>query len=304
MTQRISDIYKELYSGVKSKTYLAEKFKVTTKTIENTIAKTHNVIVYDRKLGGYRFSSLLPNYIPYDIIISLLQNSISNEIAKQDFATISRIIKNEKDAYIPMIPTSTLSSLSKKLIMLELAIKTNCIIKIDYQGNKKPLEEKYIKPHRINTSDNSYYLYASYDKKNINNIGEFRSFAVNSIYKINPIEWIKGEVFYIDIIGNAYGIIDKEKFVTLRLIKNAANYFKRERQFSKEQFDFVAEEIDGTVIMKMYYNNIEEVVRLVQQWMPYILVDDSSLEKQEIYKIINKHYRKLISNIGDDFYER
>jgi len=293
MEKRIKGMYEALYHGVKSKQYFAERYGVTTKTVENTVTKTGGDIVYDRKLGSYRFASLLPAYIPHNLLVSLLQNSISNETAKHDFLTLTRFLKEQEEIILPMIPTSIMSSLTQKLIMLEVAIRSNCIIKINYTGNEKPLEEKFIRPHRVNTSENSYYLYGSYDGRNGKNIGEYRSFAVNSMHDIAPIEWVKGEIFFIEGTGNAYGIITKEKFVMLRLSGNAANYFKRERQFSKEQFDFVQEETDGTVLMKMYYNNIQEVVKLVQQWMPYIKVDSDMRIAENIYGAIHQNMKKL-----------
>ncbi|WP_434638147.1 WYL domain-containing protein [Sulfurimonas sp. NW7] len=295
MQERIATIYEELYSGVKNKHYFANKFNVTTKTIENTIAKIEDII-YDKKLSAYRFATLLPKYIHHNLVVRLLQNSISNEIAKDDFLTISNILKENKEILLPMIPTQVLSSLTKKLIMLEVAICSNCIIKVEYISNKKPMEIKYIKPHKINTSENSYYLYGSYDEQNKNNIGEYRSFAVNSMHNITPVEWLKGEKFFIEGIGNAYGMITKEKFVTLKLTASAANYFKRERQFSKEQYDFILEEADGAVVMKMYYNNLQEVIKLVQQWMPYICIENNPNLAQKVYRIIQKNMDVLLKN--------
>lgn len=294
MENRINGIYEELYGGAKSKQYLAERYGVTTKTIENTVAKMEGEVVYDKKISGYRFASLLPKYILHNHLIALLQNSISNETSKHDFLKLSEILKQEHLA-LPLVPTEVMSPMTKKLIMLHIAIHTNCIIQISYTGNDKPIEEKYVRPHRINTSENSYYLYGSYDNRNQKSVGEYRSFAVNGIHKIAPVEWVKGESFFIEGEGNAYGLITKEKFTTLQLNGNSANYFKRERQFSKAQFDFISEEPDGSVLMKMYYNNIQEVVKLVQQWMPYISIQDTSDVKEEVYTAIQENLKKLIS---------
>lgn len=249
-------------------------------------------VVYDKKLSGYRFASLLPKYIPHNLLIELLQNSISNETAKQDFLRVSEMLRQEPLS-LPMIPTEAMSPMTKKLIMLEIAIHSNCVVEISYTGNDKSKEKKYVRPHRINTSDNSYYLYGSYDKKNKVNVGEYRSFAINSIHEIHPMEWIKGETFFIEREGNAYGIITKEKSVMLKLTGNSANYFKRERQFSKAQFDFVSEEPDGSVLMKMYYNNLQEVVKLVQQWMPFIAVEEGCPKRDEIYTAIKNNIHLL-----------
>ena len=295
METRIKNIYGELYQGVKSKKYFAALYGVTTKTVENTIAKVTEDIVYDKKLGGYRFSSLLPKYIPHDIFFKLLQHSVSNEIVKHDFYTLSEMIKEKEDINLPMVPTSTVSSLAQKIIMLEVAIRSNCIIEIDYLGNDRPLEKKYIRPHKINTSENSYYLYGSYDKRNERDVGCYRSLAVNGMHTISPIAYVKEETFYMNGIGNAYGIITKEKSITLMLEGSSANYFKRERQFNKEQFDFISEEVDGSVLMKMYYNNLQEVVMLLQQWMPFISIEDTKKITEEVYAIIQKNTKRLMN---------
>lgn len=292
MDIRTRSIYEEIFNGPKSKRYLASLHGVTTRTIENTISKTNGDIVYDKKIKGFRFESLLPKFIPHHVLFRLLQDCINNEIIKNDLFILSKMLNDEIDISIPMIPTSTISVLSKKLIILEVAIRSNCIIKIDYVGNDRPLDTKYVAPHRIGTSGNTYYLYSSYDKRNARDIGEFRSFALNGIHDISPVEYVLDEVFFIEGISNAYGIITKEKFVILRLEGHSANYFKREGLFNKEQFEFVSEELDGSVIMRMYYNNIQEIIHLIQSWMPFIRIEGELAD--DIYEIIVKNTNELV----------
>ena len=297
MDKRIKRIYSELYKTPRKKKYLAELFDVNPKTIENTINKYPDDIVLDKELGAYRFKTLLPKYIPHDIFFTLFQGSIGNEIIKNDFLSLSKMINLEEDLNFPMIPTQGLSSLAQKIIMAEVAINSNCIVQLDYLGNSKPLEKKYIKPHKIIATGFTYYLYVSYDSRNQENIGAFRSLAFNGMHSLSPLEYLKNETFLMEGSGNAFGLISKEKSITLKLEAASANYFKREGQFNKENFDFISEEIDGSVIMKMYYNNIQEVVKLIQSWMPLISVHDNETITDEVYRTILENAKRLTKEI-------
>ncbi len=297
MDKRIKSIYSELYKAPRKKKYLAELFDVNPKTIENTINRYPDDIVLDKELGAYRFKTLLPKYIPYDIFFTLFQGSIGNEIIKNDFLSLSKMINLEEELNLPMIPTQGLSSLAQKIIMAEIAINSNCIVKLDYLGNSKPLEKKYIKPHKIIATGFTYYLYVSYDSRNQENIGAFRSLAFNGMHSLSPLEYLKDETFLMEGSGNAFGLISKEKSITLKLEAASANYFKREGQFNKENFDFISEEIDGSVIMKMYYNNIQEVVKLIQSWMPLISVHDNERITDEVYRTILENAKRLTKEV-------
>ena len=296
MDKRIKQIYSELYKEPKKKKELAELFKVTTKTIENTISRYSEEIILDKELGKYRFKNLLPLYIPHDIFFHLFQNSISNEIIKNDYFNFSKLINDTENINFPMLETQGLSRLAQKIIMAEVAINSNCIIKLEYLGNSKPMETKYIRPHKIITDQSTYYLYISYDDRNEENIGSFRSLAFNGMHNFIPVAYMKNKVFRIKGIGNAYGLITKEKYITLKLASASANYFKREGQFNKENFDFVSEEIDGSIIVKMYYSNIQEVVKLIQSWMPLISIYDTVEITQKVYDTINENTKRLTSN--------
>lgn len=296
MKKRIKCIYTELYGGLKTKVYFAELYGVTTKTIENTVAKAEGDIVFDRKLGGYRFKNLLPKYIPHDVFFRLLRNSISNEVIKQDFAFLAKKIQ-KKELDLPLISTHDLSSMVQKIIMAEVAIRFNCVIQMRYLGNKGEVEDKFVRPHRINTSTNTYYLYGEYDARNPKNVGEMRSFAINGIQSILPIEYIKDGGFFQEGHGNAYGMISKEKSVRLRLRGAAANNFKREGWANKEVFDLLHEEPDGNIIVLMYYNKMAEIMKLIQFWMPLITIQDERDIAEKVYGEIQKNIHDFTQNM-------
>lgn len=297
METRIKTIYRELYKGPKKKKYFAELFDVTTKTIENTMMKCVDDIVLDRSLGAYRFKNLLPNYIPYETFFYYFEGSITNQIIKNDFSSIGQLIQSQNEFNLPMLNTSKLSTFAKRIIMGHVAINSSCILEVDYVGNSKPLETKYVKPHKVITTGFTYYLYCSYEERNGENIGEYRSLAFNGISRIESIEYIKDAKFIIEGEGNAYGLIDKDKFVTLNLSPSSANFFKREGQFKNPSFDFVFEDADGAVTMKMYYNNIHQIVQLVQRWMPQISIIDNPEIANKVFSTINNNFKELSENM-------
>ena len=100
--------------------------------------------------------------------------------------------------------------------------------------------------------------------------------------------------FKIDQKGNAFGSFKKDKFVILNMDRNSANYFKREMLFNNDAFEMVDEELEGeNITVKMYFNEIFEVVKLVQQWMPQITIQSSEQIRNEVYKEIENNLEKL-----------
>jgi len=300
MKTRMLKIYKELYRLPQNKIYFSELFDITTKSVENTMKKYDNDIVYDRKLGKYRFRTLLPSLIPVETFFLIFKDSVANELIKKDILTISTLLSHNSESLVRLIVTEHFSPLVKHIIMSHIAIGHNCTLKITYTSIKKPTETKYIRPHKITSTGYIYYLFASYDKRNKNSIGEFRSFAFNSISDMTAVEYLKDEHFSIDGKGNAYGMIDRDKSVLLKLKPFAASFFKRERQFEREEFEFVSEDINGDVLLKMYYNNLDEIVYLLQQWMPLIEVEEESLEKKDVYRLIKNHCKELLGDFMEE----
>jgi hypothetical protein len=295
MEIRIKKIYHELYEAPRSKEYFAKLFDVSTKTIENTINNCKNDITYDKKLSSYRFINLLPKYISHESFFKLFQSSIGNNVIKNDFIDIGKTI-NQAEADFPMINTSTLSDLAQKIILCDIAIKHNCILKINYTGNSKSREIKYIRPHTIISTGFTYYLYCSYDEINKKDIGEFRSLGFNGMAEVMPYEYIKDVKFRIEQTGNAYGLYERDRFVTLKLMPYCASFFKREGLLQKENFDFLVEDQDGSIHINMYYNNIQEIISLLQQWMPQISIQKNLDLKKEIYSKIQSNFEKLIQS--------
>lgn len=299
MNDKIKKIYKAIYDDCEcTKEFLKEYLEVSSiKTVENNVKETEE-IEYDIKLRKYRFKNLLPKYIPTQTFFALFENAIVNKTLKNDFTNFG--IETFSEESMNMLLTSELSNLARKIIMLDLAIKYNTILKIKYKKANNPLEIKYIRPHSIFSNGFTYYVLITYDKLNQKNIGEERTLALNAIGEIEAIEHIKDGNFKQNFDGNAYGKYDKNKYIILNLSNKCANYFKREILFNNSAFEVLNEELEGDLItVKMYYNEIIEIVKLVQQWLPEITIINDSKIRNEVYSTIKHNVNKLLSFEND-----
>jgi len=301
MKNRIHTIITKLYTQPTSKNDFMEILGVSQKTVETTIKQYNedinikknihvDEIVYDRKLGKYRFGVLLPTNIPYSIFLSYMKDNINDTILNDDFEDIIYNLELTKELSIPLIPTYHLSQLLKNIIKVKLAFVLNAVLEIEYIGLKQKLETKYIRPHCLVNTGYTHYLYASYDKKNDISIGEQRTFSLKGIKSIKLQELV-AETLYKEIKGNAWGEYDKSLILQMR--GNAASFFKREKITNTEKFEFVSEEHDNSILIKMLYRKEEDIVQLIQQWMPHISIHKHSEVSDRIYQKIKENYVDL-----------
>lgn len=292
MNERTIEIYKLLYGNIEcTKENLKNCLNVSSiKTVENNI-KDINDIEYDISIRKYCFKNLLPQYIPNEVFFETFKESITNKLMKNDFSLLEKHISsiNTKS----MIHTSELSSLAKKIIMIKNAIKNNCILKVKYKKNNSSIEEKYIQPNTIYSNGFTYYAFITYDELNKHNVGEERTFAFNSMQDIEVVKYTNSISFLKEQKGNAFGSFKKDRFVTLHLNENITHFFKRENLFSNDAFELIDEELNGITI-KMYYNQVFEIEKIIQQWMPNITIQNNLELKKEIYNRIKNNFTQLL----------
>jgi len=298
--KQITQILKELYRIPTGKEKLAELLNVkTTKTIENNIFKynkmdetTDKEIIYDMNLRKYRFNVSLPSFVPGNIIFTYMSKHINNTYIKDDFIDVLHYVENDiKDKCdTTLIPTKKLSPLLQKIIQIELALKYNMSIKMDYLGNRGDLEIKYIKPHNIYFSGYTHYLYTSYHEDNIANIGEPRTFSLNGIKSLE-FHNLENETLSRKVIGNAWGEFNNS--IILHISGSAAKYFRRENIFNDNQFDLISLEDDNSLIVKMHYKKEDDIINLIQKWMPNITIHKHSEVSDRIYQKIKENYVDL-----------
>ncbi|XOB62450.1 WYL domain-containing protein [Campylobacterota bacterium DY0563] len=289
MNERVIEIYKALYSNLEcTKEKLAKYLNVSSiKTVESNI-KDIEEIVYDLKIRKYRFTNLLPEYIPNETFYNIMKDSIVNKLLQHDFNLLTSAKTNT------MIKTAELSNLSRKIIMIKNAINNNAVLKVYYLKNDGKTEIKYVQPNTIFTNGFTYYSFITYDKKNNDNIGEERTFAFNGIKKIEVEEYTSNGPFLKELKGNAFGTFKKDKFVILHLNQNAAHFFKRENLLNNDAFELIDEELLGnSITVKMFYNSYFEIVKIVQQWMPNIKIQNNLELKEKVYLDIKQNLEKL-----------
>lgn len=293
MTTRVKEIYIKLYedSAFCTKENLANYFGVTLKTIENSLNAVSE-IEYDKKLKKYRFSNLLPSYIPYRIYYDIFKDAISNEDLKKDFFIIDKFYYQDD---IFMIETAQLSQFSQKVIIFYLAINNNSILKVEYTGNSKAKEIKYIQPNTLFSTGFDYCSFITYDERNIKDVGETRTFKFSNIGNITLVEYSTNKIFKQDKKGNVYGEYKKDKYVTLIFDRVSGDFFKSSKIFNKQEYEVVVGIDSENIIVKMYYNHLDgEVVKLIQQWMPHIKIHTEEPLKETIESKIKHNLAELL----------
>ena len=288
MTKREMTFYRKLYVRPRSKRELAELFSVSTKTVDNTAAKLSEDIIYDRKIGTYRFVKLLPRWIPVDTFLKVFSTLLDDKALNTD------LLLAGTESIKAILETGTLTPLTKNILKAEVAIGSYCIIEMQYGGVDKPPEMKIVRPHKVFGYRGTHYLHATYDERNGKNPGERRTFSFSGIESIEAIEFVpaKKESFRMEGEFSPYGEIDRQRHILLRISGQAAGYFRRERLFATGEYEYVSEEADGSLLTKKYYNSDEEVVRLVQSWMPDIeILGDMDFRRKVLGEILDNASR-------------
>ncbi len=283
-------IYNAIFGGKCSKEYLATLLNKTEKTVENRIKECRE-IKWSKKSQCYHFENLLPGFISYNHLYKLLLGNINNINIKKDLE--STLNQNDSEDHFIMIDTSALSTIFQNHIKLTIAIHHQCNVLFSYIGYKQKLETKYVKPHKVFISNGILYLYAQYTSKNKKNIDEMRNFALNSISQLEIDAY--HDIDFQQEVGetNAFGVLsDKSKSVNLIFESWAAIFLKREGLVDFH-WSFISEDVDGKISVTLFYNHEQEVVTLLQKWMPSIYFKESIDENsKQIATMIRENFGK------------
>jgi len=299
-------ILSNLFKNPVSKEYLATSFDLkNTRSVENYISELNQdiqekfnlfnntsrlidlnekEIIYDKKLKKYRFNTLLPTFITQEVLLSYLGEAINNLILQEDFRLLN---ENTHVNTHNILETLTLSNLMQKIIQIKLSLQINYSLKIEYKKNNN-IETKYINPHSLFSSQGIYYLYATYHSDNISNIGEKRTFSLNGITSIAAHDKSTEKLFQ-KLKGNEWGIFNDESYIIIRLKEKASSFYKREGFIQTDELSYITEEADGSILIKMYYSNEQEIINFIQKWMPYATIANDSELEEKIYDRIHKN---------------
>lgn len=146
------------------------------------------------------------------------------------------------------------------VIKLQMAINHSCVLSIEYTGYRGA-EKKIIRPGKVFISNGAFYLAAVYDVKNRANIGEKRTFALNSIATIIQHSYVHNCDFRIFDDFNAFGSFEqKDQHINLLLKGNAAIHFLREG-LKGYKSEFIKQNIDNSIELKLFYRDSKRLSR-------------------------------------------
>lgn len=273
-----------IFEKISSKDELASALNVSTKTIENRVKNLSEIIKYSKKLEGYIFTDLLPKYISPKIVFKHIFAELENANLESEFKGLfdEYFCSQEK-----LIDTSKLSNLNQKIIMLNHAINHDILLSCEYKNKRK-----IIQANQLKVSNSKRYLYITYDKKNGENAGEHRTFALNSMKDIKPLEYVKNGNFKNTKSGNAFGYAEGKESVVLYLKNEAASFFKREKPKSYN-FRFLSEDDNGIEIEFFYSPKSVELESFIASWLPLISIKDNTELATKIYESIQNNLNEL-----------
>lgn len=273
-----------IFEKISSKDELASALNVSTKTIENRVKNLSEIIKYSKKLEGYIFTDLLPKYISPKIVFKHIFAELENANLESEFKGLfdEYFCSQEK-----LIDTSKLSNLNQKIIMLNHAINHDILLSCEYKNKRK-----IIQANQLKVSNSKRYLYITYDKKNGENAGEHRTFALNSMKDIKPLEYVKNGNFKNTKSGNAFGYAEGKESVVLYLKNEAASFFKREKPKSYN-FRFLSEDDNGIEIEFFYSPKSVELESFIASWLPLISIKDNTELATKIYENIQNNLNEL-----------
>lgn len=298
---RMVEIYTLLCEAPRGKDFLSKRFSCTTRTIENLIPYANGDIIYDKKRKVYCFASLLPDYIPFSFYASILKKSVCDSGIKSD---IEHTLVSSSCTSSLVVSTKLLSPLYARILTFKLSINNNVLLRCKYKGVVKEEEVKYIKPFSLHYQDGIFYLYGKYGIENSANVGEERMFSVSRFEDVSFEKYIsyEEEVFKKDVELSAFGAVSSAstKYIYLHLDSVVSHVYKKDGIFNAEQFRFIQEYSDETILVKMYYASIIEIERLAQRWMPHIKIvvnnEDDKKVKKEIVGNISKNFSVLFKD--------
>ncbi|MBZ7977793.1 WYL domain-containing protein [Campylobacter sp. RM12654] len=273
-----------IYEKISSKDELAKALNVSTKTIENRAKNLSLILRYSKRLEGYIFTDLLPKYISPKVVFKHIFAELENANLESEFKGLfdEYFYSQEK-----LIDTSKLSNLNQKIIMLNHAINHNILLSCKYKN-----ERKIIQANQLKVSNSKRYLYITYDKKNGENAGVHRTFALNSMKDIMALEYVKNGGFKNTKSGNAFGYAEGKKSVILYLKNEAASFFKREKPKS-HNFRFLSEDDNGIEIEFFYSPSSVELESFIASWLPLISIKNNDELSQRIYENIQNNLNEL-----------
>lgn len=291
---------------------LAEKLEVSERSVYRYLYIINQIvpIVYDQKLGGYRFENpdarrvIFASNKEVALVLSL------DEFLRRASPSLSKIFRNlinkamiagERAEHKPMpILFSNLQGSSvdrEKFDLITDAILSKEQLRIKYHSiNTKELTERLIDPYGLIFHDNLWFLYAYCHLRE-----DYRTFALDRIREIENIgtkfEIVQGFSLR-ERLSRSWFIWEAEPVkVRVKFSSDIAEFIKRKPKWhpSEER----VENPDGTVELRFTVSGKDEIKWWLYSWLPHIeLLEPESL-KEEMTSELSRAIKKLESQNGN-----
>ena len=285
---RLSFIDKEIRSGLfPNKTTLSKKYEISLKTIQRDIDYLRNnydaPIEYNFKRKGFFYGKpFLLNPLELsegdffmlaitEKVLRQYNNSPYEKNIKVFFEKIKNLFNNSISIYIEELEDimsfeiGPLREINKEYFdKIEKAIKENNIVEITYHSNYSGVvSNRKIDPLRLINYKGDWYLIAYCHLKKC-----VRMFALSRIKKLilKDIPFKPHFEINIDeILKTSFGIYIDNKIYTVKIkFSSYESRWIKERKWHHSQK--IKEIKDGSIILTMKINNIEEIKRWVLQY--------------------------------------
>jgi len=283
---------------------LSEVCEVSERSIYRYLNILYSIvpIVYDSKLGGYRFENERAlKVIPFEkkeiALLSSLMDLISKsgkDIQKTFKGIIEKIYicQDKEHAYTPrevfhFITSSTGDS--RWLDEITRAVIDSKQLRIKYHAiNTGEITERLIDPYGLVFYDGLWFIYAYCHLR-----GDYRLFATDRIKELETLKtgFLKPEGFSLkESLSLCWGLWEGEiKTVTVRFSKEIAPVIMRKEKWHPTEERKIFE--DGSIELTFRVSGLEEIKWWIYSWIPHIEV----IAPQELREQLNHDLKEALS---------
>ena len=287
---------------------LAREYEVSQKTIQRDIAYMRDQlgapIAYDASRHGYYYTSdafFLPylsfteqemlSFVINQRILSQYQDTPLYDEIKQVIDKVLQFIPDAAELgnqanFLTFATMPATAVEQKKFKLLQQAICEERQIKLQYYAaSSNETSERQVDPYNIHQYSGAWYLLGYCHKRD-----DFRLFALNRIFAIELLDdtFYKPADFNIEqVMGDSFHIIrgGKTYHVVLKFTPYQARWI-RERQWHRSQR--LTEHTDGSVILEMDVQGLDDVRRWVLQYGAEVEVLEPDVLRRQIMTELEK----------------
>lgn len=288
LANRIALILLQLFKeGVVSRRELADRFKVTERTIYRDLNRLGEFVTCSKD-GSYRISMQNEAEDKLPTLDSLSEKTGLRELlpllGEGSLRNILTAIEYKRIKILPLPPEALSSELQKNTFSsLDKAIKENLVCVIHYKGKSRTLH-----PYRLMNLKGVWYLAATDAELMI------------KAFRVSAIEWldIKKTTFtpdcdihdYLDSEDDAWFSMNKME-VTVEVLPAIACYFER-RNILPQQ-NIISKSLDGKLIVTTRIAHREQLFSTLRFWLPNVRILSPMTEANAFVKQLSQYIAQL-----------